>query len=255
MAKRIVTKIGDIFCVEVDNAYKRYFQYFCNDLTQLNSDVIRVFKKKYPMDYKLKPEDIVKDEVDFYAHTILRNGIEDGLWYKVGKAKGEFEEEKKIPLFGTCNDREYTTEGIIHVDPNSNWYVWRINCPFKSIGILPEEYRDVVDWGSVKPDVEIFDRIKYGYYRWNSPGYNILRRRPYPYADSYIRKEISDKTIYLHFKGEYVIQKIEIDKDGASTVEEGDPLPLPLFWETNWDVDEFITEKEFMDALSKATQY
>ncbi len=255
MAKRIVTKIGDVFCVEVDNAYKRYFQYFCNDLTQLNSDVIRVFKKRYQMDYDPKPEDIVKDEVDFYAHTILRNGIEDGLWYKVGKLKGEFVEDKKIPIFGTCQDTEYTNEGIIHVDPNSNWYVWRINCPFKSIGILPEIYRDVVEEGSVNPDVEIVDRIKYGYYRWNSPAYNLLRRRPYPYADSYIRKEMDDKTIYLHFKGEYVIQKLELDNNGLSTAEEGDPLQLPLFWETNWDVDEFISEKEFTDAWHSTTQH
>ena len=27
MAKRIVTKMGDIFCVEIDNGYKRFFQY------------------------------------------------------------------------------------------------------------------------------------------------------------------------------------------------------------------------------------
>ena len=255
MAKRIVTKIGDIFCVEVDNAYKRYFQYFCNDLTQLNSSVIRVFKKRYSMDYKPKPEDIVKDEVDFYAHTILRDGIEDGFWYKVGKVKGEYEEEMKLPLFGTCRETIYTNEGIIDVDPNSNWYIWRINGPFKPVGILPERFRDIIEEGSVNPYEEIINRIKYGYYRWNSQMYNLMRRRPYPYADSYIRKEISDKTIYLHFKGEYVIQKIEIDKDGASTVEEGDPLSLPLFWETNWDVDEFITEKEFMDAWSKATQH
>lgn len=25
MAKRIVTKMGDIFCVEIDNGYKRFF--------------------------------------------------------------------------------------------------------------------------------------------------------------------------------------------------------------------------------------
>lgn len=33
MAKRIITKIGDIFCVEVDNEYKCYFQYVANDMT------------------------------------------------------------------------------------------------------------------------------------------------------------------------------------------------------------------------------
>ncbi|MDE6787536.1 MAG: hypothetical protein K2J46_10935, partial [Muribaculaceae bacterium] len=164
MAKRIVTKIGDVFCVEVDNAYKRYFQYFCNDMTQLNSSVIRVFKKRYQMDYKPKPEDIVKDEVDFYAHTILRNGIEDGLWYKVGKAKGEFEEEKNKPLFGMCDDIEYVNGDIIKVDPDNKWYIWKINCPFQAIGKLPEKYRDLVDWGPVKADVDIVNRIKYGYY-------------------------------------------------------------------------------------------
>ena len=28
MAKRIVTKMGDIFCVEIDNGYKRFFDFF-----------------------------------------------------------------------------------------------------------------------------------------------------------------------------------------------------------------------------------
>ena len=245
MAKRIVTKIGDIFCVEVDNAYKRYFQYFCNDLTQLNSDVIRVFKKRYPMDYKPKSEDIVKDDVDFYAHTILRNGIEDGLWYKVGKSKGEFEEEKKIPLFGTCDDTKYVNGESVKVDPDNNWYLWKISCPFKSIGTLPENYRDMVDWGSVKPDVEIFNRIKYGYYRWTSPGYNLLRRHPHPDIDSYVKRETDGRTLYLHFKGEDVVQKIEEDNNGEFSAEEGSPLPLPKFWETNWKHAEFITAEEF----------
>ena len=43
MAKRIVTKIGYVFCVEIDNKYKCFFQYVANDMTQLNSSVIRVF--------------------------------------------------------------------------------------------------------------------------------------------------------------------------------------------------------------------
>lgn len=65
------------------------------------------------------------------------------------------------------------------------------------------------------------------------------------------REEVDEKTIYLHFKGEFVIQKMEIDKNGLTTIEEGDPLPLPLFWETNWLYQEFITEKEFEEAWNK----
>ena len=81
MAKRIITKIGDIFCVEVDNDYKCYFQYVANDMTVLNSSVIRVFARHYSIDYEPVFEDIVKDEVYFYAHTILRFGILYNAWY------------------------------------------------------------------------------------------------------------------------------------------------------------------------------
>lgn len=84
--KRIVTKIGDVFCAEVDGEFKAYFQYVANDLTQLNSSVIRVFKTHYPIDHKPVIEDIVKDEVAFYAHTVLRWGIELNAWYKIGKS-------------------------------------------------------------------------------------------------------------------------------------------------------------------------
>lgn len=45
---RINTKIGDVFSVKIDNN-KKYFQYIVSDLTQLNSDVIRAFKKVYPI--------------------------------------------------------------------------------------------------------------------------------------------------------------------------------------------------------------
>ena len=36
--------------MEIDNKFKAYFQYITTDMIQLNSTVIRVFKKHYPMD-------------------------------------------------------------------------------------------------------------------------------------------------------------------------------------------------------------
>lgn len=45
MAKRIVTKIGDIFSVTLDNGNLRFFQYIANDSSCLGGSVIRVFKK------------------------------------------------------------------------------------------------------------------------------------------------------------------------------------------------------------------
>jgi hypothetical protein len=43
MASRL--KVGDVFEVSIDTTHKRYFQYIGNDSSQLNMDVIRVFKK------------------------------------------------------------------------------------------------------------------------------------------------------------------------------------------------------------------
>lgn len=34
MVKRIVTKIGNIFCAEIDGEYKCYFQYIANLCTE-----------------------------------------------------------------------------------------------------------------------------------------------------------------------------------------------------------------------------
>ena len=72
MAKRIITKIGDIFSVALNNGNQRFFQYIANDYSQLNSSVIRVFKKEYPAEYELNSEEVVKYEVDFYAHAIFQ---------------------------------------------------------------------------------------------------------------------------------------------------------------------------------------
>ena len=45
MVKRIITRVGDVFCAEIDGEYKSYFQYIEKDIEQLNSSVIMVFKQ------------------------------------------------------------------------------------------------------------------------------------------------------------------------------------------------------------------
>ena len=52
--KRIVTKIGDVFCIEIDGQYKCYFQYIANDMECLNSSVIRIFKENHVENAYLK---------------------------------------------------------------------------------------------------------------------------------------------------------------------------------------------------------
>ena len=48
MIKRVkATKVGDVFEVKISDTQKKYMQYIASDLTQLNSDVLRIFKHIY----------------------------------------------------------------------------------------------------------------------------------------------------------------------------------------------------------------
>ena len=164
--KRIVTKIGHVFCIEIDNQYKCYFQYICNDMSQLNSSVIRVFKKRYPMDYVPVIEDIVTDEVSFYAHTVLKFGIADGAWYRVGKSMDFSESDFDNVLFVTSHDsriiRVNGKLGIEWVNRMENWWIWKISCDSVNIGVLPIEYTHTTYPGAVFQYPSIIKRIKEG---------------------------------------------------------------------------------------------
>src|SRR5574344_1656327 len=151
--KRIVTKIGNIFCVEIDNEYKCFFQYIANDMTMLNSSVIRVFKKHYSMDYVPNLDEIVQDEVYFYAHTILSRGIREGVWYKVGK-NADVGDVDKIMFRETEDMNPFIIRSY-------RWYVWHIGGPTSDIGRLTKETRKI-DIGLVWSNENILAKIKTG---------------------------------------------------------------------------------------------
>ncbi len=161
MAKRIVTKIGDVFCVEVDGRYKQFFQYIANDMTCMNSSTIRVFKRRYAMDYKPIVDDIVNDEVEFYAHTILKIGIVDGAWYKVGKSK-ELGLDALSNVFFACFTWPLQQEKY---NPLFwDWNIWKFGGEWTVVHGLSEEIRKKVERGDVFNWRSIVDRIKNGYY-------------------------------------------------------------------------------------------
>src|SRR4051812_16918050 len=81
---RVVTKIGDVFVVKIDEKSKKYFQYIANDSAQLNSNVIRAFDKIYGIDDVINLKVVINDKVNFYAHCIISVGVKRGLWQKEG---------------------------------------------------------------------------------------------------------------------------------------------------------------------------
>ena len=154
MGKRIVTKIGDIFCVEIGDGYKCYFQYVANDTTVLNSSVIRVFSKHYPIEYVPVFDEIVNDEVYFYAHTSLRFGIVYNAWYKVGRHQNIGNPEAICFRWVS----EIDTSGITK---SYNWSIWKINQEQEFIGKISQEHAHI-DWGVVLSYKDIVNKIKTG---------------------------------------------------------------------------------------------
>lgn len=136
--KRIITRFGDIFSVKIDDHTKKYFQYVANDLTQLNSDVIRAFKKAYRVEETPVLSDVISDDIDFYAHCVTSLGIKLGFWEKVGNIADV--EIVNVFFKGTNDYGGKLGEEPIRV--SSNWYVWKINEDFIRIGKLEGIYKD-----------------------------------------------------------------------------------------------------------------
>lgn len=146
------TKIGDIFVVQISDACKRYFQYIVSDLTQLNSDVIRVFKKIYPIDVEPSLTEIVSDEIDFYAHTTTIAGIELGLW----KLSGNIAEVGDVENILFCSTQDLGDKSVII---SERWWVWYIGKERKYVGKWKDEYSKA-EYGLVYAPKNIIELLK-----------------------------------------------------------------------------------------------
>lgn len=156
---RANTKLGDIFWVKIDNNSKKYFQFIVSDITQLNSDVIRAFKKVYPINANPDLSEIVNGEVEFYAHCVTQLGLKMGCWESVGNISnvGNFTNV----LFRSSGDSPQTRV-------SQNWWVWKINEEQKPVGKLEGENRKG-EIGSVIPPDSIVHRMQTGKYDFVYP--------------------------------------------------------------------------------------
>ena len=161
---RIVTKIGNVFAVKQDDSTVKYFQYVANDLTQLNSSVIRAFKKEYGLDSKIDLSEVVKGEVDFYAHCVLKWGIQLGYWEKVGKVA----DVGKVEVFFRDTNDYGRKLGEDPVLISEKWFVWKINEKHQSIGRLTGEYLKA-EIGLVVNAENIVTRMRTGAYSFEYP--------------------------------------------------------------------------------------
>ena len=159
------TKIGDVFSVQIDNNYKKYFQLIAFDLTQLNSDVIRAFKKVYPLNANPNLSEVTSGEVEFYAHCVTKLGLKMGYWDRVGNI-AETGNITNI-LFRDTND--YGSKPGEQIRISHKWYVWKINdYSFTRVGKLEGENRKAEIGIVISPD-SIVHRMRTGQYDFAYP--------------------------------------------------------------------------------------
>ena len=164
---RAYTKIGDVFSVKISDYDKKYFQLIAFDLMQLNSDVIRAFKKVYSIDASPDVSEIVNGEVEFYAHCVTKLGVKMNLWEKVGNI-ADVGETSHIVFRGSS---DYGSKPGEQVKISHSWHIWRINDKdFTKVGKLKGEHRKA-EIGVVVNPFDIIDRLKTGEYKFFYPSF------------------------------------------------------------------------------------
>lgn len=153
---RVKTKIGDIFSVKINDCSLKYFQLIAFDVTQLNSDVIRAFKREYPINTKPELSHILEDEVDFYAHCVTKLGVKMGYWDKIGT----------VPDVGGLNHilfRDSSDYGNPQIKISHDWWIWKINEKQRRVGTLVGEYEKAEIGLVINPESIVY-RMKNGNY-------------------------------------------------------------------------------------------
>lgn len=164
---RVNAKVGDVFSVKLGEGNKKYFQYITNDLTQLNSDVIRAFTRSYSIEEKPNVSDVINDTVDFYAHCIIKLGTKMNVWEKEGHVPSIG--DLKSILFRVSADSGSKPGEQVKI--SDKWYVWRINDKdFKYVGELEGESRNA-DIGIVVNPYDVRDRMISGKYHFFYPSF------------------------------------------------------------------------------------
>ena len=153
--KRSLLTIGSILCIEIEGQYKRFFQYIARDVYMFGAPVIRVFKTCYSMDYEPFVEDILKDDIDFYAHCLIKIWEQSGLWYKVGNSKN----------IGDISNIDFVMSNDLKIKPR-RWWTWKIGQSEPIyLGYVRHNQLINFEYGSLLPASEIIYRIKHGRYQ------------------------------------------------------------------------------------------
>jgi hypothetical protein len=148
-------RLGDIYEVALGDGRAAFFQHICNDSTQLDSAVIRVFNPIPLADEKPDLPKLLESGVRFQAHVFIKAGYVLNIWRKIGHLSPPDDTDIVFR-----SSRDY---GVNPVEVSYDWEVWRTNQPRTRVGRLPEKFFDA-EIGVVKAPQEIVKRILTGSY-------------------------------------------------------------------------------------------
>lgn len=246
--KRVVCRKGSVFCARFDDKFKCYLQYITDDSSLLNANVIRAFKKKYPIDYVEDIEEIVNGEIAFYTHCMVKWGLDLGELEKVGSSRNLGLENLKDVIWGT-----FWVSFPWRIPDLNKWKLWITDGEQVEIGKLNRELVMKVEIGYIFAAHEVRHRLEFGYFKMRNAAYSIKPRIPYPDVDSYVCQDIDYCKLYIHFKGDIAVEELVFDLKKGKTARltkekpeaKGYRLRKEPFHATNWFDKEFITKKDF----------
>lgn len=151
------SEVGDVYEISSSGNDKHYLQLVCLDLVNMNSDVVIVSNKN------MLHEQLSSDDVAFYTHTFVDDGVEKGLWQKIGKSNPAVNISSL--LFKTYRDNEVGEAERIALGtepemPFPNWYIWSPgDADFR---IVSEQEGDelLAEDGAVVPPMQVIARIQ-----------------------------------------------------------------------------------------------
>lgn len=132
MSIRIIK--GDIFKVKLANGIIRYFQFIGKDNSELNGDVIAIFRKHHSKE-PTSPEMVLDDKFECFMHTSVLAGIKLGLWERVISLPVTVL-EKEIVFRTSLDYGLYPRQHVV----SHRWVIWSMNGERHYVGTLPKEY-------------------------------------------------------------------------------------------------------------------
>lgn len=152
--------VGDLFEIALPDQQKVFFQYVCDDASQLGSNIIGVFQKKYGIDDSPDVQDILNGAVDFWVHVVLGLGINMHLWkfYANGSPA-------RLPSVRFRISSDY---GNPSVTKSANWWVWKVGEKHQFAGNDPKLLNES-EIGIVVNPKAVVERVHTGRYTFFFP--------------------------------------------------------------------------------------